>query len=333
MPDNTSRFSTTDGDTLRSDDLTTAKVNVAKIATGRSGVDGGLVTQQNPLSTESVSTAELWQLVALRFEERTRLLRARFPARRRGGAASPIVIGGGTSASAPFTPAQVTALVAWWNADFATLDGSSTFVVSIAPCAGSSAADPTFILANSDGTFASVPFLETPDINGKATWGTAADEIRYLQTPSFSTALNQPMTWFQVWYTFTNTNAVYLRLNTSGGQENSPALIADASNLLDQGDSDPATSIPYVTNTVYVSAHRYDPSTGASVAYLNSLTPAATGTTLGDTFTSLFTGTFPDGEPGSYRQRHILACDATLTTPDFNSIMTYLAADAGVTLV
>lgn len=331
MSDNTSRFPTTDGDALRSDDTGAAKIQVAKIATGLSGIDRGVLTRTNPLAIRAFSNEKLWGATGERLVEMQRLLRARHARRGTGGGIPLVPIPSGTSA--PFTPAQVAALIAWWNADYVTLVNSGNNVGSITPCAGSSAGDATFILANADGTFATVPLYETPDINGKATWGTAADEIRYLQTLNFSTALNQPMTWFQVWYTFSATNAVYFRLNTSGSSSRAPSMIANIAGDLLQSDTSPATDIAYAVGTVNITAHRYDPGTGLSVAYLNSLTPTATGTTAGDTFTNLFSGTFPDGEPGSYRQRHILACDATLTTPDFNSIMTYLAADAGVTLI
>lgn len=90
MSDNTSRFATTDGDTLRSDDNGASKIQVAKIATGRSGVDGGVVTRTNPLALRAHSKESLLQSIGEGLDEMQRLMRAR-RSRRATGAGAPLV--------------------------------------------------------------------------------------------------------------------------------------------------------------------------------------------------------------------------------------------------
>lgn len=230
----------------------------------------------------------------------------------------------------PF-PAQLAALLAWWNADFVTLVNSGNNVGSITPQYGSSKGDATYILANSDGTFASVPLYEFPDINGKASWGTATDEVRYLETGALSTPISQPVTLFIVYYVFSTTNATYLMLNTSGSATNCCTFISeDPSAVQAAGDTTTFATIPNAISTVYVMCMEYDPATGLSAIYQNAHTATATGQDNGDTITSLFTGAFPDGEPSSYRTRHILLYQGHLSAADRNAVMDYLGADAGV---
>lgn len=234
-----------------------------------------------------------------------------------------------------FSPANVAGLIAWWHGDHFGLVNSNSNVGSWTPWRGSASGDSTYVLANSDGTFATTPIYESTDGNfaiPQATMGTATDEVRFLENTAFSTPISQPVTVFTVYFTFSTTNNTYLLLNTSGSQANCCSVVAqDPSHVIEAGDTTAIGTVASSINTPYVIGAVYDSTASTSKIYQNSHTASTSGATNGDTITSLFTGSF-SGEPSSWRIRHILIYSGVLSAANITSIMDWLGNEVGVTI-
>lgn len=68
MSDNTIVQQGSGGDTVRTDDVGPAKIQVVKIATGLSGVDGGVVGRNNPLPVVDFQSRELLEKILFTLE-------------------------------------------------------------------------------------------------------------------------------------------------------------------------------------------------------------------------------------------------------------------------
>jgi hypothetical protein len=116
MSDNTTRYSTAGGDTIRSDDATTSKVQAMKAATGGANLLGALASTDNPIAMHDFAASRLCEEVQAKFARMSELLIMRAHKRRRRV----------TGASLPQPKYGMSAfdmaalqLSGWWRADIA----------------------------------------------------------------------------------------------------------------------------------------------------------------------------------------------------------------------
>lgn len=75
MSDNTALPSASGGDVIRTDDVGAAKIQVVKLATGATGVDGGLAARSNPIPVEDWKVRRLLEAILFELQEGNEHLR------------------------------------------------------------------------------------------------------------------------------------------------------------------------------------------------------------------------------------------------------------------
>lgn len=116
MSDNTTRFGTSGGDTIRSDDLSGSKAQVFKLGTGTDGQDDGVATIANPYD---IDASPLWAEVAEKLGRFTEGLSAKADGWRkpRGGGSTLGVIRSLANSAPSFDPAALS-LDLWLRGSF-----------------------------------------------------------------------------------------------------------------------------------------------------------------------------------------------------------------------
>lgn len=115
MASNTTRDNSTGGDVLRSDSVDAGKIQVAKIATGRAGVEAGLASQAYPVHFASADELALLSSATSKLGEMRRLLDARRVTRIGRAAGVPIPPNGGDAGLLDISTLSFTG---WWEASY-----------------------------------------------------------------------------------------------------------------------------------------------------------------------------------------------------------------------